>query len=207
MKTLPFIFFLLVLSQLNAQRIREFDENELQASNELSVNAFELIVGGILPINYERYLRNNQSIAVKTFFFDKHYNDMTESDYGTFSLQGQYMIYFSDRRNHSGLYTAPFLKYTAGTATNKYTQYPPNGNPQTVEESYDVNAFVAGFELGYKFVIRNKFTFNIVTDLGRVLNRGEYYGYENRLQNPQIYYSNNYGPVEFRFGVNMGYRF
>ena len=176
--------------------------------NELSLNAFELIVGGVLPLNYERYLKNNQSLGIKAFIFDKHYNDMSQSDYGTFSLQAQYMIYFSERRDHHGLYTAPFLKYTGGTASNEYYAYSPtNPNGRNFTVNYPINALIGGFELGYKFVVKRNFTFALAADLGRVLNQGDYYGYTYSSDGLQGDIFNEYGPVEFRFGVNMGYRF
>lgn len=177
--------------------------------NELSLNAFELIVGGVLPINYERYLKNNQSLGIKAFIFDKHYNDMgDQSEYGTFSLQAQYMIYFSEKRDHHGLYTAPFLKYTTGTATNEYYAFSQTTQSgQYINADYDVNALLAGFELGYKFVVKRNFTFTLAADLGRVLNQGNYYGFAFSSDDFQAGNFNEYGPVEFRFGVNMGYRF
>ena len=205
-KVLAFTYLLFVVVTLQAQDLDDSGKNLSLPSNEVSINAFDLIVGGILPINYERYLNNNQSIAFKAFLFDKHYNDMTESNYGTFSLQGQYMIYFFDRKDHYGLYVAPFAKYTTGTASNDYYQYSSNGNSQLIQSDYAVNAIIAGFGVGYKFVVKNKFTFNVVTDLGRVLNQGKYYGYSYSYDGLQNEFS-EYGPVEFRFGVNMGYRF
>lgn len=176
--------------------------------NEVSLNAFELIVGGVLPINYERYLKNNQSLGIKAFIFDKHYNDMSQTDYGTFSLQAQYMIYFSDKRDHHGLYTAPFLKYTTGTASNEYYSYSQTTQSgKNVTVNYPINALVGGFEVGYKFVVKRNFTFALAADLGRVLNQGDYYGYSYSYDGTQVDSFNEYGPVEFRFGVNMGYRF
>ncbi len=204
MKLLRILLLCLVIKQASAQEA----ETMVTPRNELSLNAFELILGGVLPINYERYLKNNQSLAFKTFFFDKHYNDITEADYGTFSLQTQYVIYFSEKRDHAGLYTAPFFKFTTGTGTNSYFDYSPaNPNGQQRNINYAVNAFVAGFEVGYKFVVKRNFTFALAADLGRVLNQGDYYGYGYGYDGIQNYTFNEYGPVEFRFGVNMGYRF
>lgn len=204
MKALRILLLLLITCSVYAQ---ETDEASLP-HNELSLNAFELIVGGVLPINYERYLKNNQSLGIKAFIFDKHYNDMSQNDYGTFSFQAQYMIYFSDRRDHHGLYTAPFLKYTGGTASNEYYSYSPtNPNGSNVTVNYPINALLGGFEVGYKFVVKRNFTFALAADLGRVLNQGDYYGYSYSYDGMQPDAFDEYGPVEFRFGVNMGYRF
>lgn len=202
MKLLRILLLCLIMNQVSAQDFEVIDSPR----NELSLNAFELILGGVLPINYERYLKNNQSLAFKTFLFDKHYNDITEADYGTFSLQTQYVIYFSEKRDHAGLYTAPFFKFTTGTGNYNYYDYSPaNPNGQQRDISYAVNAFVAGFEVGYKFVVKRNFTFALAADLGRVLNQGDYYGYG--YDGSQNFTFDEYGPVEFRFGVNMGYRF
>lgn len=204
MKLLRILLLCLIINQVSAQEFEMIDSPR----NELSLNAFELILGGVLPINYERYLKNNQSLAFKTFLFDKHYNDITEADYGTFSLQTQYVIYFSEKRDHAGLYTAPFFKFTTGTGTYNYYDYSPaNPNGQQRDISYAVNAFVAGFEVGYKFVVKRNFTFALAADLGRVLNQGDYYGYGYGYDGIQNFTFDEYGPVEFRFGVNMGYRF
>lgn len=205
MRTLAILMILLVSEVAYSQ---DADVVKIP-QNELSLNAFELIVGGVLPINYERYLKNNQSFGIKAFIFDKHYNDMgDQSEYGTFSLQAQYMIYFSDKRDHHGLYTAPFLKYTSGTASNEYYTYSQtNPNGSYVTDSYPVNALLGGFEVGYKWVVKQNFTFALAADLGRVLNQGDYYGNSYSYDGSQNNNFNEYGPVEFRFGVNMGYRF
>jgi hypothetical protein len=199
------VLMILLVAKLGYSQDNEPANNQ---QNELSLNAFELIVGGVLPINYERYLKNNQSLGIKAFIFDKHYNDMSQNNYGTFSLQAQYMIYFSDKRDHPGLYTAPFLKYTTGTASNEYYSYSQtNQSGEFVNVDYSVNALLGGFEVGYKFVIKRNFTFALAADLGRVLNQGDYYGYNYSNDGLQADNFNEYGPVEFRFGINMGYRF
>lgn len=204
MRILTIIALLLIAFGGDAQETERLDVPQ----NELSLNAFELILGGVLPINYERYLKNNQSLGIKAFIFDKHYNDITESEYGTFSLQAQYMIYFSERRDHHGLYTAPFLKYTGGTASDQVFLFSQTSSTSRQENyEYNVNALLAGFELGYKFVVKRNFTFALAADLGRVLNQGNYYGYNYSSDGSQIDNFSEYGPVEFRFGVNMGYRF
>jgi hypothetical protein len=118
------------------------------------------------------------------------------------------MIYFSDKRDHHGLYTAPFLKYTSGTASNEYYSYSQTtSSGRQVTVNYPVNALLAGFEVGYKFVVKRNFTFALAADLGRVLNQGDYYGYNYSYDALQDNSFTEYGPVEFRFGVNMGYRF
>ena len=165
--------------------------------NEITVNAFELVIGGVLPISYERFIDNNQSITVKTFLFDKHYGDFNAGSNNLISLQTQYNFYFSEKKENEGLFFSPFLKFTKGKYN--YTSYDyyidNNGNyiNTTTQKTTDVNALIAGFGLGYKLLLKKKLSLSLCTDVGRVLNEKGYY--------------TQYGPIDARVGVNMGIRF
>ncbi len=165
--------------------------------NEIAINAFELVIGGVLPISYERFIDNNQSIVVKTFFFDKHYNDFNSISNNLISLQTQYNFYFSEKKQNAGFFFAPFLKFTGGKYTsNSYDYYyDSNGNyiGGSDRKTLNASALIAGFGIGYKILLKKKLSFSINTDIGRVLNENNYY--------------RNYGPIEARVGVNMGIRF
>lgn len=165
--------------------------------NEITVNAFELVIGGVLPISYERFIDNSQSITVKTFLFDKHYGDFNSGSDNLISLQTQYNFYFSEKKENAGLFFSPFLKFTKGKYS--YTSYDyyidNNGNyiGNTTKKTTDVNALIAGFGLGYKLLLKKKLSLSLCTDIGRVLNEKGYYA--------------QYGPIDARVGVNMGIRF
>jgi len=88
--------------------------------NEITVNAFELVAGGVLPISYERFIDNGQSVSLKAYFFDKAYADFGNSNNNVVSLQAYYNIYFSEKKQNAGFYFSPFLKYTKGNYVNSY---------------------------------------------------------------------------------------
>ncbi len=152
--------------------------------NEITVNAFELIVGGILPISYERLIDNSQSFMIKTFFFDKKYSDFNSGDANLFSLQTQYNYYLSEKKKNTGFFLAAFLKLAGG-------KYFSVGFPPT--KKFGVKVSSAGFGVGYKFLLKNKLSFSITTDVGRVLS--EYAHYTYNLS------------IDPRAGINMGLRF
>lgn len=167
--------------------------------NEIIVNAFELIVGGIVPISYERFIDKNQSITVKTFFLDKSSGDFNSEKYDqtkVISFQTQYNFYFSEKKQNAGFFFAPFLKFTGGKYTPTYeSYYDYNGNRflNTPGKALRVNALISGFGIGYKFLSRNKVSFGFSIDIGRVLNKAGYYQLS--------------GSTEARLGANLGIRF
>lgn len=152
--------------------------------NEIIVNAFELIVGGVVPISYERFIDNSQSIMIKTFFFDKNYSNFNSGYGNLFSLQAQYNYYLSEKKKNAGFFLASFVKFTAGKYI--FVGFPPT-------KKYGVKVSSAGFGVGYKFLLKNKLSFSITTDIGRVLSKYAYYTYEL--------------PIDPRAGINMGLRF
>lgn len=165
--------------------------------NEITVNAFELVIGGVLPISYERFIDNSQSITVKTFLFDKHYGDFNSGSDNLISLQTQYNFYFSEKKENAGLFFSPFVKFTKGKYSYISYEYyvDVNGNyiSNNIKKTSDVNALIAGFGLGYKLLLKKKLSLSLCTDIGRVLNEKGYYA--------------QYGPIDARVGVNMGIRF
>lgn len=188
---------LLLMVLLPSMLFAQTEKQEKEKKNELYLNAFEVIVGGVVPITYERFLTKNQSLAFRAFLLDKHYSDFNSNGdaYNTFSLQAQYVIYFSEKKNNAGFYAYPFLKYSGGNYnTYQYIYDPTNGMYiDTKLTKKQLNAAILGFGIGYKFVWKDKITIGMGGDLGRVLNNGNYY--ENR------------GPVDARFGINVGFRF
>ena len=162
--------------------------------NEITVNAFELVIGGVLPISYERFIDNTQSVSFKTYLFDKAYADFGNSNNNVVSLQVYYNLYFSEKKQNTGFYFSPFLKFTKGNYINSYYYYDYNTNMgYTKTEKLYVNAMIAGFGVGYKYLWRKKMTFGLNIDLGRVLNEQNYYK-EREV-------------VQIRTGLNVGVRF
>lgn len=162
--------------------------------NEITVNAFELVAGGVLPISYERFIDNGQSVSLKAYFFDKAYADFGNSNNNVVSLQVYYNLYFSEKKQNAGFHFSPFLKYTKGNYINSYYYYDYSTNVgYTKSEKLNVNAAIAGFGIGYKYLWRKKLSFGLNIDLGRVLNEQNYYK-EREV-------------VQIRTGLNVGVRF
>lgn len=161
---------------------------------EITINAFELVAGGVLPISYERFIDDGQSVSLKAYFFDKAYADFGNSNNNVVSLQVYYNLYFSEKKQNAGFYFSPFLKYTKGNYVNSYYYFDYNTNMgYTKSEKLNVNAAIAGFGIGYKYLWRKKLSFGLNIDLGRVLNEQNYYK-EREV-------------VQIRTGLNVGIRF
>lgn len=164
--------------------------------NEITFNAFEVIVAGTLPISYERFINNNQSITVKAFLFDKPYADIDFSGDKVISIQAQYNLYLFEKKPNSGLFFSFFLKNSNGTYPYELYYFDKTtGKSYTETKTEKVNAFILGVGVGYKWLWKNKLSFGLNADLGRALNRQGYYYYKN------------YGPAEVRAGLNVGVRF
>ncbi|WP_435356554.1 hypothetical protein [Emticicia sp. SJ17W-69] len=176
----------LVFAQIDTTKLVKVNKNEI------CINAFELVIGGVLPISYERFIDNNQSITVKTFFLDTNYGDFSENNQ-LFSLQTQYNFYFSEKKQNAGFFVSPFMKFTKGKYKYSYGLDFVDNSYQTIYRTENVNALIAGFGLGYKLVWKRKLSFSFTTDIGRVLNNSGYYP--------------DHGPIDFRAGINMGIRF
>ncbi len=149
-----------------------------------------MIVIGNFSINYERFIEKQQSVTVKTFFFDNNYNE--DGDGKGFSLQTQYNFYFSEKKQNAGFFVSPFLKFMK----DKERRYNYNYNYNNQDKYYmaNINALIAGFGIGYKWLWKKKLSFSLNTDIGRVLNESNYY-------------SNADSYVHGRIGANMGIRF
>lgn len=163
--------------------------------NELTSNLFDLVVAGSFDVNYERLLKNNQSIAISATIFDTYgYLDTGYiEDNSVITLEASYLIYFSSTKDHSGFFFYPLIKLRTGEITvEDYGYY--NNEGQFIEEgfTYDVGGVSAGFGIGHKWVFNDKFVLGINSDIAR------------NLGNFDMDYL---GEVEFKFGVNFGVRF
>jgi hypothetical protein len=190
MKTIFILSFLLpslIIAQVDSTKSKI-------KKNELTINTFELIIGGVLPISYERFIDDGQSVSLKAYFFDKAYADFGNSNNNVVSLQVYYNLYFSEKKQNAGFYFSPFLKYTKGNYVNSYYYYDYSNNMgYTKSEKLNVNAAITGFGIGYKYLWRKKLSFALNIDLGRVLNEQNYYKQRE--------------VVQIRTGLNVGVRF
>jgi len=171
------------------------EDNETTVKHELSTNLLDLVVAGSVNINYEHFLKNNQSFTVGVTLFDtfSYYDVGYIEKNNSFSVKASYNLYFKKEKNHSGFYFYPFARYRTGDITTEgfsIIDFP--GDSSDDPFTYDTTSFSAGFGLGHKWVFNDKFTLGLNGELGRV------FGDFDR---------NNFDILELRFGVNFGIRF
>ncbi|GLB50780.1 hypothetical protein Y10_31480 [Neptunitalea sp. Y10] len=169
--------------------------------NEVSVNLLDLVAAGTLDVGYERFLGGNQSLSLDVSFFDTFgYYDVGYIDKSTgVSARLAYNLYFSKRKEYGGFYFYPMVKYRTGKVSTSEDYYDVQyvGN-DVISEQYDfkqkysIEGFAAGFGVGNKWVLKDKFTLDITANLSRTLGSFDSYYIDS---------------VEFRAGVSFAYRF
>lgn len=168
--------------------------------SEISTNLFDLVVAGSLNFDYEHLIEGNQSFLIGITAFDTYgyYDAGYLEESNAFSLRAAWIVYTSRYEKHGGFHFYPMLKLRTGSVTPNDPFYIIDSNNNYVEstnKSYDIAGFSAGFGLGYKWVVNDKFTLSVNGELARNLGRN--------IENENVNLSN----VEPRFGVNFGYRF
>lgn len=174
------------------------DVQTTDTKNEVSLNFLDLVVAGTVNARYERHLENNQSLALEVSFLDTYgYYDAGYIDKTTgFSAQLAYRLYFSKRKDFSGFYFYPLAKIRTGSVTTNWGSYTYFDDVEgevmySDNYKYDIDGFGAGFGIGHKWVLADKFTLDLSAQIARNIGGDDDY----------------YGSVEFRSGVNLGYRF
>lgn len=184
----------------NAQKEQNDEDQKKVYKSEISTNLFDLVVAGSLNIDYELLMEDNQSLLIGITAFDTYgYFDagfLEESN--AFSLRAAWIIYTSRYEEHGGFHFYPMLKVRAGSVTPSDPFFILDGNDNFIEsqeDSYSIGGLSAGFGLGYKWVVNDKFTLSVNGEIARNLGRN--------IESENADLSN----VEPRFGVNFGYRF
>lgn len=168
--------------------------------NEISTNVLDIVIAGSLNVTYERMLNNNISVTGSATFFDTYgYYDAgyLESSSGV-SLRGSLNFYVSKRRKFEGFYFYPLLKLRAGEITTDYEVFIINSQGNyisTNQNTYSIDGVAAGFGLGNKWIIQDKFSVTVFGEIARNLRQNL------ERENADL------GNVEPRLGVNFGYRF
>lgn len=189
--------FLLLNFSLLLFTMNLYSQNDsIVKKNEISSNLFDLVVAGSLNLNYERLLDKNQSLSFGVTFFDTYgyYDAGYLKSTNAISLKGAYLVYFSKEKDHAGFYFYPQLKLRTGEVVLDDYIYFNYENDVYIEEEfkYDVSGVSAGFGLGHKWMFNNKLTLTLNGEIARNLGS----------------FDDDYlDTIEFRFGVNFGYRF
>jgi len=200
MKNLFLVATLILASSIVTAQKAADDDDKPEFKNELSTNVFDLVVAGSLNVNYEYLMKDNQSFLIGLTAFDTYgYYDagFLESS-NAVALRAGWVIYTSRYENHGGFHFYPMLKLRIGEVTADGSIFIEDSDGNFVDSgrnSYDIGGFSAGFGLGYKWVVNDKFTINTNFELTRNL------GGDLDSENADL------GIVEPRVGVIFGYRF
>ncbi|REG90592.1 DUF3575 domain-containing protein [Algoriphagus antarcticus] len=154
-------------------------------TNEIHVNFVTLIWFGSVEVGYERYLTDDSSLEFKGFINDRFgfNNENNGKRYKTSSLQASMNFYFGDNTN-GRFFLFPLAKFRFGD----FEEPTDAGGVQTT----DMNAFILGAGVGYKWEVSNNFAF------------GPYASVSRNFSDPV---SDRFTAIEFNAGFNLGYRF
>jgi hypothetical protein len=194
MKKIVLVF--LVVFCIYSSSAQEVDALETPKKSEISTNLLDLVVAGTLNLNYERLFEKNQSLYIGASFFDTYaYYDAGFINKSTaVSLRAAYLIYFSKNKDHHGFFFYPQVRARTGeiTVDDFFVFNPGTGSSEQELFSYDVSGFAAGFGLGHKWMFNNRFTLTLDANIARNLGSFD---------------TDYLDEIEFRAGVNLGYRF
>lgn len=149
--------------------------------NEIKFNFLNTLVVASAEVGYEHLIDNHQSVEAE-FLFNDRMNYQSESgsrNFKTNSIKIGYNYYFGQDHACSGLYVNPFIKYRFGDFVDDVS-------------TVNMNAFILGAGIGYKWNQSDKFVFGPYANIAR--NFGE--ETKNRFQS-----------IEFNAGFSIGYRF
>ncbi len=166
-----------------------------QALNEVKINVLNAIILGEVAVGYEHFIDHNQSIGADFVINDRFSyhseRDSKDQKFKTSSLALNYNYYFGGKSgvNGSGYVITPFLKYRFGS-------FKENNYDATLEHNVrvktDMDSFIFGIGLGYKWALGDSFTINPFANIAR---------------NFSSQVNDRFSAIEVNAGVNIGYRF
>ncbi len=176
------VSFLLLLSVLMGWS-QDMGDNS-QPSNEMKINAFNLIAFTFLDLSYETLLNEEASLGVG-ILFNLGSDDEIFDEIRDFSITPYYRQYFS-KQYAEGFFVEGFGMLNSGRQVDFFEDFEQT---QPIEgESF--TDFALGISVGGKFVSPRGFVVELYTGLGRNLLGSEY------------------APdVVSRGGISLGYRF
>ena len=180
--TLSLVFFAFAFIA-NAQETVETSTGALPSS-EVKWNIAGTVIFGSFDFGYEYFIDGHQSIGAQVLINDAFNYGINSQykDFDTNSFLVNYNYYTSRENNDSGFVLSPFIKYRTGT-------YQKDVDYAVV----DMDSFILGFGVGYKWNLSNKFVFGPYFNIGR--------NFSQKV-------NDEFGiGVEFDAGFSVGYRF
>ncbi|MFT6323381.1 MAG: hypothetical protein ACJAWO_000933, partial [Halieaceae bacterium] len=128
-----------------------------------------------IVLGYERVLKSNQTISVNIGYLEmaSRTNEMGEAvqlfgdvDRGGFDLAVDYRFYFKQRNKYpapDGLYWGPYASIYNLTFAGQSNVFDENANLiNTVGIDADIMMYNLGVQLGYQFIIKDKFSIDLM---------------------------------------------
>lgn len=153
-----------------------------QNTSEVKLNILNTITRASVEVGYEYFTTPSSSVGFEVLINDRfsYYPEDENEEFKTNSVQLSYNFYFS---RGEGAYVSPFLKYRFGD----YEEVIEN-----VPYITDMNSFILGLGLGYKWVWNNQFAFG---------------PYANISRNFSKEVIERFSAIEINAGISVGYRF
>lgn len=157
---------------------------QAQNKNEVKVNILNTIMRASAEIGYERFIDTGQSVGVEVFINDRfsYYEEKSDKKFNTSSVALSYNFYLLDDGG-SGYYFSPFFKYRFGDHEEV---------KDGITVTTDMDAAIIGLGVGYKWVLRDKFTISPYANIGR--------NFSDEV-------NDRFAAVEINAGLGIGYRF
>lgn len=152
--------------------------------NEVRINIANTIIIASVEVGYEYFLGDTHSLEAELHINDRfsYHSAKGNRNFSTNSVKVGYNFYFDSSEMGSGIYANPFAKVRFG----EFTQ---GAEPQLVT---DMNSFIFGLGVGYKFNSSNRFIIAPFVSVARNFSKEV---------------SDRFAAVEFNAGVNIGVRF
>lgn len=125
-----------------------------------------------INISYERVLKPNRTFSVNAGYFVlpstgiyDSLNIQTARKNSGFTISGDYRFYFKNRnKNHApdGLYWGPYGSFHYTQFENDILVFDGDIAKGTLNLDANISILSAGVELGYQFVIKEKFTIDLI---------------------------------------------
>lgn len=154
-----------------------------QYKSEVKFNIANVIAIASVEIGYEYFIDDNQSIGAEIHINDR-FSYVEETDmkkFNTNSFLVNYNYYFSPEEKGS-FYAYPFLKYRFGDHEDKRIDKPDT----------DMNSFIMGLGIGYKWAWNDKFTIAPYASIAR--------NFSDEV-------NERFMAIEANAGISVGYRF
>lgn len=178
MKKLLFTLTAIVLFNFSS-----FAQSLEDPKGEVRLNFLNTIIIGSVEVGYEHFISNDQSIGLELHFNDRFNYKSTsgDKDFSATAFLLSYNFYFAGDENGK-LHISPFFKYRTGDYSDTFDGAPRNVN---------LNSGYLGLTGGYRWNFNN-FAFGPFVSVAR--------GFSQEVNDV-------FNAVEFKGGLNVGYRF